>query len=218
MKGKKKPKQYSESVSDLIAAGLLKPETVLQPLRKNVAATARVLLDGKLEVDGVEYGSLSGAAKAAAGTVAEAGWDFWGAPSGTGGHVPLAELRERLREEGANGKPQPPAAVKLESKTSPTAVKVPALAPAAAARSGLFPMTIFADYRGAHIEGAVDEHGLIHLGDDTFTSPSMAAVAARKAHGYSGSGKAATNGWTFWRFTDSDGTTKPLDALRTPSA
>ena len=53
MKGKKKPKRYSESVSDLLKAGLLKPETVLQPLRKNVTQTARVLADGRLDVGGV---------------------------------------------------------------------------------------------------------------------------------------------------------------------
>ena len=42
----------------------------------------------------------------------------------------------------------------------------------------------------------------------------MAAVAARKQHGYGGEGKAATNGWTFWRFTDADEGVKPLAALR----
>ena len=42
----------------------------------------------------------------------------------------------------------------------------------------------------------------------------MAAVAARQQHGYTGSGKAATNGWTFWRYVDVDGSIKPLDALR----
>ena len=39
----------------------------------------------------------------------------------------------------------------------------------------------------------------------------MAAVAARKRHGYSGAGKAATNGWTFWRFSGADGKPKPLN-------
>jgi hypothetical protein len=216
-KGKKKPKQYSESLSDLIAAGLLKPDTVLQALRKNVAQTARVLADGTLEVAGIEYGSLSGAAKAAAGTVAEAGWDFWGAPSGTGGVVPLAQLRDRLREESGNKPSAPTATEKPQPKTSSVPTKHRALAPVAAAHPELFPLTIFADYRGTHIEATVDEFGGIHLGQHTYASPSMAAVAARKEHGYAGEGKAATNGWTFWRYTDADGnTTKPLDELRTP--
>jgi hypothetical protein len=42
----------------------------------------------------------------------------------------------------------------------------------------------------------------------------VAAVAARTPHGYGGAGKAATNGWTFWRFTDDNGAVKPLSALR----
>src|SRR5689334_3009154 len=89
-KGRKKLKRYSESVSDLLKAGLLKPDTVLQPLRKNATQTARVLPDGRLDVGGVAYDSLSAAAKAVTGTVAEPGWDFWGAPSGAGGFIPLA--------------------------------------------------------------------------------------------------------------------------------
>lgn len=101
IKGRKKPTRYSESVSDLIGAGLLKPGTILQPLRKGVTDTARVLADGRLEVGTATYESLSAAAKAATGTTSEAGWDFWGAPSGAGGFVPLAQLRVRLREDGA---------------------------------------------------------------------------------------------------------------------
>jgi len=42
----------------------------------------------------------------------------------------------------------------------------------------------------------------------------MAAVAARKQHGYAGTGKAATNGWTFWRFTNAQGAVRPLAELR----
>jgi hypothetical protein len=94
----KKPKRYAETLGDLIGAGLLKPGTLLQPLKKGLVTQAKVLTDGQLEVAGNAYGSLSGAAKAVSGTVAEAGWDFWGAPSGDGGFVPLATLRERLRD------------------------------------------------------------------------------------------------------------------------
>lgn len=219
LKGKKKPKRYSESVSDLIAAGLLKPDTVLQPLRKNITQTARVLADGRLDLGGVAYDSLSGAAKVAAGTVAEAGWDFWGAPSGAGGFIPLAQLRDRLREEGSNGatsveKPK----VEAPTKQPDATARTPALAAVAAARPELFPLTIFADYRGAHVEAIVEPTGAIRLGSETFTSPSMAAVAARKQHGYAGEGKAATNGWTFWRFSDTDGKPKPLNELRSSAS
>lgn len=88
------------------------------------------------------------------------------------------------------------------------------LAPLITQRPDLFPLPIFADYRGTHIEAVVEDTGLIRLGSETFTSPSMDAVAARKQHGYDGAGKAQTNGWTFWRFTDTDGLVKPLSALR----
>jgi hypothetical protein len=43
-------------------------------------------------------------------------------------------------------------------------------------------------------------------------------VAARKQHGYTGAGKAATNGWTFWRFTAADGAIKLLNELRVIAA
>ncbi len=219
LKGSKKPKRYSESISDLLAAGLLKPETILQPMRKNVSETAlraaRVLPDGRLDIGGVAYDSLSAAAKAVTGTIAEAGWDFWGAPSGTGSFVPLAQLRDRLREGGEKQKPgatvQPP-------KKEPTATgKTPVLASTAAQHPDRFPLTIFANYRGTRIEATVEESGLIRLGSESFTSPSMAGTAARKQHGYTGAGKAATNGWTFWRYTGEDGTAKPLNELRSGS-
>ena len=73
---------------------------------------------------------------------------------------------------------------------------------------------VFADYRGTRNEATVEETGAIRLGSETFTSPSMAAVAARKRHGYTGKGKAAINGWTFWHFTDAHGVVKPLNELR----
>jgi hypothetical protein len=91
---------------------------------------------------------------------------------------------------------------------------VPVLASVVGQRPDLFPLAIFADYRGTHVEATVENTGLVRLGSETFTSPSMAAVAARKQHGYGGAGKAQTNGWTFWRFADADGLVKPLSALR----
>lgn len=217
VKGRQKPKRYSESVSDLLRAGLLKPETVLQPFRKNVNQTARVLPDGHLDVGGVIYDSLSAAAKAVAGTVAEAGWDFWGAPSGTGGFVPLSQLRDRLREGSPSLSVTPAPDETSASRKDDQAARsrrTPALAAAVAASPERYPLSIFADYHGVRIDAFVESTGEIRLDSQTFMSPSMAAVAARKQHGYTGSGKAATNGWTFWRFTDTDGTVKTLDALR----
>lgn len=225
--GRKKPTRYSESVSDLIEAGLLKPETILQPLRKGITQTAQVLSDGRLDLGGVTYESLSGAAKAVAGTVAEAGWDFWGAPSGSGGFVPLSELRQRLRENGSTPKaktPQPTTTPTTAMKQaalapgSPAAAKPPVLARVAQERPQLFPLTLSASYRGVRLEATVEATGEIRLGNETFNSPSLAAAAARRQSGYTGSGKAATNGWIFWRFTDEDGNVKLLDTLRSDEA
>jgi hypothetical protein len=95
-----KPKRYSETLADLIAEGLLKPETKLQPLKPlkpGLATQATVLPDGQLQIEGQTFTSLSGAAKFVTGTVAVAGWDFWGAPSDEGPLVSLFDLRERLR-------------------------------------------------------------------------------------------------------------------------
>ncbi|MCA1703029.1 MAG: hypothetical protein LC808_07050 [Actinobacteria bacterium] len=96
-KGKKK-KVYEKSVKDLIDAGLLKAGTMLAPLRKGLTQTALVLPDGNLKIGEQVFTAVSPAARAVSGNKSEPGWDFWGAPSGEGGYVPLFELRDRLRD------------------------------------------------------------------------------------------------------------------------
>ena len=220
------PKRYSESVSDLIAAGLLKPETILHPLRNGVTETARVLSDGRLAVAGAFYDSPSAAAKVAAGTNSEPGWDFWGAPSGSGNFVPLTQLRARLRNERPPAPPKPVAPSEPKKFDQPpkneavedAAPRSPAsdstLSKIVSEHPSLFPLAIFADYRGAHLEAVIETDGIIRIGSETFTSPSTAAASARRASGYLGAGKAQTNGWTFWRFNGDDGATRLLDELR----
>jgi hypothetical protein len=97
-RGRRRQARYGESVRDLIEVGLLKPGTRLVALRRGLAGMALVLADGGLEVDGIRYDHLSPAAIAVSGKQSEPGWDFWGAPSGEGGYVPLARLRQRLRD------------------------------------------------------------------------------------------------------------------------
>jgi hypothetical protein len=111
-----KKKVYKESVKDLIDAGLLKVGTVLQPLRKTQTQTATVLPDGSLQVGAKVFQAVSPAAMAVSGNKSEPGWDFWGAPSGDGGYVPLAALRERLREDGGSA----PAAARDDAKARAT--------------------------------------------------------------------------------------------------
>ncbi len=95
-----KKKIYKESVKDLIDADLLKAGTMLMPLRKGLTQTALVLPDGSLEIGEQVFAAVSPAAMAVSGNKSEPGWDFWGAPSGEGGYVPLSTLRDRLREDG----------------------------------------------------------------------------------------------------------------------
>lgn len=68
------------TVSDLIAAGLLEPGTIIRPTwtdHKNRFAT--VLSDGTIETDdGVVHRSLSGSGKHITKTSAIGGWGFWG--------------------------------------------------------------------------------------------------------------------------------------------
>ena len=97
-KGHKK-KVYKESVKDLIDAALLKADTRLVPLRKGLTHTALVLPDGNLKIGEQVFTAVSPAAMAVSGNKFEPGWDFWGAPSGEGGYIPLARLRDRLRED-----------------------------------------------------------------------------------------------------------------------
>jgi len=119
-KGRKR-RHYTESVVDLIDAGLLQPGTVLQPLRDKLTQTATVLGDGRLQVGTASYESVSAAAKAVSGKQAEPGWEFWRAPSGDGGFVSLFELRARLRE-GVTVEP-PPKVPAVSQEGAPEALR-----------------------------------------------------------------------------------------------
>jgi hypothetical protein len=99
-RGQKK-KSYKESVKDLIDAGLLKPGTMLQPLRKGLTKTALVLPDGSLRVGEQVFTAVSPAAMAVSGNRAEPGWNFW-AVERDGNLISLYELREQLRTSHAN--------------------------------------------------------------------------------------------------------------------
>lgn len=219
-KGKRTHTHYSETVTDLINAGLLKPETKLHPLRKGLTDTATVLADGRLQVGSVIHETLSAAAKAVAGTSSEPGWNFWGAPSGAGGFVPLAKLREKLREnDGSN----PPATGERAARTktpigneeAPVAAREGStLAAIARRRPELFPLKIQANYRGTTIEARINAAGDVEYNGKTYKSPSAAANDARVDHGFGGAVRVRTNGWTWWHFTDTDGSLTKLDVLR----
>jgi hypothetical protein len=72
----------SVSIADLIGSGYLEEGETLTPVRKHVATRAVILDDGRLEIDDIVFATPSAAAKHAAGTAAENGWEFWLAERG----------------------------------------------------------------------------------------------------------------------------------------
>jgi hypothetical protein len=91
----------SESIADLIAAGLHKPGTRLRPMSVRHDGVAVVADDGSLKVAGEVVNAPSTAASRVSGNATEPGWDFWGVPGErTGELVSLADLRERMRAVG----------------------------------------------------------------------------------------------------------------------
>ena len=89
-KGRKKPCRYEVTVWGLIQAGLLKPGTVLILTYTGKDYKAKVLADGKLEVNGQILASPSGACEFVLGRSCN-GWTAWKTPGRT-----LNELRQEL--------------------------------------------------------------------------------------------------------------------------
>jgi len=86
----------ASTLTELIAAGYLHPESTLQLLSTKYNANATLTADGRLQVDGEMFDSPSAAYKHVTGTHGN-GWQRWGAASGTGEFVPLDALRQKLR-------------------------------------------------------------------------------------------------------------------------
>lgn len=191
-------KKRNATIADLIKAKLLAPGTRLRPISSQHETIAVVKADGQLEIDGALYDSPSGAAVAVVGHEMN-GWTFWGAPSGEGTLVPLAELRSRLEPTAPGESEQPP----------------PPEPPAQKGAGGLKPLfdagllepgaTVWASFRDRRYEATVDDDGFLHLADGSVhKNPSGAAV---EITGHE------TNGWTFWR-VDLGGETIRLKELR----
>lgn len=208
-KGKKRA-FYRESVKDLIDADLIKAGTRLTPLRKHLTTTALVLPDGSLEIGGVPYPAVSTAAVAVSGSKSEAGWEFWGAPSGDGSFVPLFKLRDLLRaDHGQKSEdpetviaPAPPASSRTGSSTPP--LTPPARRAGAVERrrfegsvkdlieAGLLSVgeELHTIRHGRDDRAHVMGDGAIRVGDSEYRSLSAAAKVA--------SGNTAEPGWEFW--------------------
>lgn len=198
---------YRESVKDLIEAGLLKTDTRLQPLRKNLTTTALVLPDGNLEVDGVSYGSVSAAAVAVSHSKSEPGWEFWGAPSGDGGHVSLFALRERLQSDPRVKTTSPaPAANAKSPDTRSSNSGLPVVSAKGSKRhfgisvkdlldAGLLTAgeELVTTRRGRDDRATVQTDGSIRVGSETYSSLSTAAKTV--------SGTTSEPGWEYWAVT-----------------
>ena len=76
------------------------------------------------------------------------------------------------------------------------------------------PLKLQRTYKGQALLARIEIDGTVTFEDKSYPSVSSAGSAARIAAGFRGK-PPATNGWTFWKFTDSsDGQVKLLDVLR----
>jgi len=69
--------------------------------------------------------------------------------------------------------------------------------------------SLLVNYKGERYTATVQSDGMIEFEGATYRTPSAAGGAVTKKHNVS-----APPGWTFWHFTDQDGSEQPLDALR----
>lgn len=102
-----KRRVFTESVADLIDAGLLRAGTRLRPMASKYDETATVREDGSLLLGTEVFNAVSPAAARVTGMQSEPGWNFWGAPSGDGSLVSLYELRSRYRRRAGLLGPTP---------------------------------------------------------------------------------------------------------------
>ena len=198
-RGRRTATRYRESVKDLIDAGLLKAGTRLRPLRRTLTETALVLDDGRLEVATDIFDSVSRAAIAVSGNKAEAGWDFWGAPSGDGGFVALDMLRQRLRQqrgsptakpartEGTPSRPPRTPAEPSRQSSRRFSETVADLLAAELLRAGT---QLHPARKGLTGTATVLDDGRLEVHGQSYASLSAAAKAV--------SGGKAEPGWNFW--------------------
>jgi len=115
------------------------------------------------------------------------------------------------------GEIQQPAVSKDPAPRPPHPPKVPGVSTTDLITAGLIqpPLDLHKNYLGQALSARIESDGSVTFQGTTYRSLSMAGSAARVAAGYSGrSGAPATNGWTFWQFTDADGQSKSIDVPR----
>jgi hypothetical protein len=78
------------------------------------------------------------------------------------------------------------------------------------------PLDIETPYKGHTLTGRIERDGSVMWGGSRYPSLSLAGGMARKSIVGAPAGREypQTNGWTFWRFRQPDGSLRPLDDLR----
>lgn len=230
----KKRRRYDETVADLIDAKLLAVGTGLHPMETRFTTVATVLADGSLEVGDATYKAVSEAATVVAGSNRN-GWDFWGVPSGSGGLVSLASLRNRLVQNKAKSTPPATAPAPPHKQVPPKKIASPAkrakkggarrrrsyqetatsLADMVAAGYLSAPASVRATFRGQSFDAVIDSQGAVVL-DGVAHTPSGAGRAAKisVAGADASKGVLATDGWIFWKAQDVAGEWETLEEFR----
>ena len=75
------------------------------------------------------------------------------------------------------------------------------------------PLEVHTTYQRQFLSARIEHDGSLTFRSQRFQSLSGAGSAAKRAAGYTGQNP-ATQGWTFWKFTDDEGHDKPINALR----
>lgn len=78
------------------------------------------------------------------------------------------------------------------------------------------PLELRRSYKGRELFGRIEPDGRVSFAGSTYNSLSISAGMARRSviGDIPGRKYPPTNGWTFWRFRDSDGTSRELSVLR----
>ena len=97
----------------------------------------------------------------------------------------------------------------LQATVSPKSV-LPSLIRAGIIRP---PLDLQRKYLGQTLSARIETDGAVTFQGNSYRSLSQAGNAAWLAAGYHGK-RPSANGWTFWKFTDSDGQVKSIDILR----
>jgi Restriction Enzyme Adenine Methylase Associated len=146
----------------------------------------------------------------------------------TPGEVRSALGRARVRLDFAAEEtpppplPPPPPPSKVETKRqqkrrpTPENVSAVTLRQLIEARFINPPIELTTTYKGRELSGRVERDGGVSFGGTRYNSASTAAGMARASVVGAPAGRKypQTNGWTFWRFRDADGSLRELNVLR----